>query len=186
METKIILGAALFLLSACGENSTASSEDIAQTNTNETTEAQHSDVVTSDVDLKTDQVGYDHSEFIGHQEYDPEKMKDWPSLTYRSDGYRPSAASEWVKVIYTPDKEFINTVLYWNVNDETPIEMELIEGEFINDEISGWSGKLKSPDGFFDYEFGIIEDRFNLIFDDEGRMQTFYAELSSQMDVWVD
>lgn len=177
MKAKIILGAALFLLCACGENSTVSSEDKAQTNTNEITESQEGDEVTSDEDLAIDETDYDHSEFIGHQEYDPEKMKDWPSHTYRSDGYRPSASSEWVKVIYTPDKEFINTVLYWNVNDETPIVMELIESEFIEDEISGWSGKLKSPDGFFDYEFGIMEDRFNLIFDDEGRMQTFYAEL---------
>ena len=177
MKTKIILGAALFLLYACGENSTVSSEDKAQTNTNEITESQEGDEVTSDEDLAIDEADYDHSEFIGHQEYDPELMKDWPSHTYRSDGYRPSASSEWVKVIYTPDKEFINTVLYWNVNDETPIEMELIESEFIEDEISGWSGKLKSPDGFFDYEFGIMEDQFNLIFDDEGRMQTFYQEL---------
>ena len=176
MKTKIILGAALFLLYACGENSTVSSEDKAQTNTNEITESQEGDEVTSDEDLAIDEADYDHSEFIGHQEYDPELMKDWPSHTYRSDGYRPSASSEWVKVIYTPDKEFINTVLYWNVNDETPIVMELIESEFIEDEISGWSGKLKSPDGFFDYEFGIMEDRFNLIFDDEGRMQEFFAE----------
>lgn len=177
MKTKIILGAALFLLYACGENSTTSSEDQAQPDPSEKTEAQNAEALSSEEDLVIDEADYDHSEFIGHQEYDPELMKDWPSHTYRSDGYRPSAASEWIKVIYTPDRAFINTVLYWNVNNETPIEMKLIESEFIEDEISGWSGKLKSTDGFFDYEFGIMEDQFNLIFDDEGRMQTFYQEL---------
>jgi hypothetical protein len=177
MKTTVILGAAFFLLCACGENSTYSSEDNGQTKTNETTENQEGDETTSGEDLAMNEADFDHSEFIGHQKYDPQKMKDWPARTYRSDGYRPSAASEWIKVIYTPDNEFINTVLYWNVNDETPIVMKLIESEFIEGEISGWSGKVKSPDGFFDYEFGIIEDQFNLIFDDEGRMQTFYQEL---------
>jgi hypothetical protein len=168
MKQKIILGATLFFLYACGGST---EEQVSQANTETSTE------VASEESGAVNEADYDHPEILGHEEYDPEKMKDWPARTYRSDGYRPSAASEWIKVIYTPDNEFINTVLYWNINDETPIVMELIESEFIEDEISGWSGKLKSPDGFFDYEFGIIEDRFNLIFDDEGRMQTFYQEL---------
>jgi hypothetical protein len=162
MKHKIILGTMLFFVAACGEN--------LENNTSET------DINANTQEL-IDESELDHPTLLGHHEYDPEKMKDWPARTYRSDGYRPSAASEWIKVIYTQDGEFINTVLYWNVNNETPIVMELIESELIDDEITGWSGKVKSPDGFFDYEFGIIEDQFNLIFDDEGRMQTFYQEL---------
>ena len=165
MKTKIILGAALLSLYSCGENQKPQVE--------ENTE----DTELFDENQDVNEADYDHSEFIGHQEYDPELMKAWPSQTYRSDGYRPSASSEWIKVIYTPDRAFINTVLYWNVNNETPIEMKLMESEFIADEINGWSGVVKSPDGFFEYEFGIISDQFNLIFDDEGRMQTFYQEL---------
>ncbi|MCC5923061.1 MAG: hypothetical protein JJT77_04675 [Crocinitomicaceae bacterium] len=150
-KRNLIYGLMLTLLTACGERLDETPITIQETNENSSEEP------------------------VG--QIDLEAMKDWPSQTYRSDGYRPSAASEWIKVIYTPDGKLINTILYWNVNDETPIEMKLIESEFIEGEISGWSGKLKSPDGFFDYEFGVIADQFNLVFDDEGRMQEFYQEL---------
>jgi hypothetical protein len=176
MKRNIVLGMTALLLFSCGENaeSTEKKEDNGEVQTEETQTAETE--TTNENDL-IDEAEFDHSEFIGTEDYDPEKMKDWPSQTYRSDGYRPSAASEWIKVIYTPDNEFINTVLYWSTNNDTPIVMVLIESEFQDGEISGWTGKLKSTDGFFDYEFGIIEDRFNLIFDDEGRMQEFIAEL---------
>lgn len=108
--------------------------------------------------------------------FDLEKMKEWPTQTYRSDGYRPSVASEWIKVVYSPDQTTINLILYWSSNNETPIELELIESKFENGEDTGWAGIVKSTDGFFEYGFGIVEDRFNLIFDDEGRMQEFIAE----------
>lgn len=170
MKHKLMLGTVFFILFSCGEKSSTSTELI-----EENQEMLDEDSLKHIEEFN--ESDYDHSEFLGHQDYDSEIMKDWPAQTYRSDGYRPSAASEWIKVIYTPDREFINTVLYWNVNNETPIEMKLIESQFEEGEISGWSGVLKSPDGFFEHGFGIIEDRFNLVFDDDGRMQTFYQEL---------
>lgn len=163
MKRKIILGLIAMMLFSCGENQVKTKDKEQQDD-----KKQVDQIINKEVD---------HSEFIGNESYDQEKMKNWPSQTYRSDGYRPSATSEWIQVIYTPDKAFINTILYWNTNDDTPIEMELIESKFEEGEISGWTGVVKSTDDFFEYGFGIIEDRFNLIFDDEGRMQEFLLEL---------
>lgn len=183
MKRNIIIGLTVFLFFSCGGNTESKTEENGTENQIETKDNESSEQtdesgeLVEEAKVMTEESEAEHSEFIGHENYDPEKMKDWPSHTYRSDGYRPSVTSEWIKVIYTPDNELINTVLYWSTNDDTPMEMEIIDSEFQEGEISGWTGTLKTTDGFFEYGFGIIEDRFNLIYDDEGRMQEFFLEM---------
>ncbi|TVQ65304.1 MAG: hypothetical protein EA360_10135 [Balneolaceae bacterium] len=119
---------------------------------------------------------YDHSEYIGIMEYDAEKMAEWPSVAYRSDGFRPGIASEWIRVIYTPDREFIAAILYWNVPDEEPLAADLIETQWEEGEISGWTGTLGFSDDSHRYGFGIIEDRFTLLDEETGLFQEFFLE----------
>lgn len=119
---------------------------------------------------------FDHSEYIGIMQYDEEMMREWPHVTYRSDGFRPGMASEWIRVIYTPDREFIAAVLYWNMADEEPLAAELVGTEWIEDEISGWTGRLRFSSETPLYGFGIIEDRFTLLDEETDLFQEFFLE----------
>lgn len=173
----IVLGLISLVMFSCGEKKEEKKEN-KETTESAASEEEEMDDETGMMDESEimDESAFDHSEHIGGTDYDAEKMKDWPSQIYRCDGYRPSMASEWIKVIYTPDNDFINTILYWNVNDETPIVLDLIESEYEEGEISGWTGVVKSPDGKEEWGFGMIEDRFNLTYGEEGPFQEFYAE----------
>ena len=120
---------------------------------------------------------FGHSEYIGIMQYDEKLMNEWPHVTYRSDGFRPGMASEWIRVIYTPDREFIAAVLYWNVADEEPLAADLVGTEWIENEISGWTGTLRFSTEDPLYGFGIIEDRFTLLDEETDLFQEFFLEV---------
>jgi len=100
---------------------------------------------------------------------------DYVTFTFRSDGFRPGLASEWIEVILVPDDNIIHSISYWSTANDDKIAITVIEQEFFIDEISGFGGKIRFRTGDI-YEFGMIEDRFNLL-DDYGLFQEYFLEL---------
>ncbi len=94
---------------------------------------------------------------------------------YRSDGFRPNMASEWVQVRTNSDMNKILEVLYWNVQDENKMKLEIVSQEFSSGEISGYTGEVRFPNEKETVGFGMIEDRFNLTPKGE-KMQEFFYE----------
>lgn len=84
------------------------------------------------------------------------------TLTYRSDGYRPGIASEWISVKTGANDQNILEIAYWNSNDENKTIFEIVSQKFVDGEISGYSGELRFPGDTEATGFGIIEDRFNM------------------------
>jgi hypothetical protein len=93
---------------------------------------------------------------------------------YRSDGFRPGLVSEWIEVHYEPGNK-IGRILYWNTQDEKPIELKINKQEYIAGEITGYTGELQFPDDEDKYGFGILEGEFKLTYPDK-RMQEFEYE----------
>ncbi|GEM_PF-6571524 len=119
---------------------------------------------------------------IVHQE-DREMISDDSDVTitnqlFRSDGFRAGISSEWIEAEINSELNYILNIEYWNTNDEKPLQFEIISQEYFNDEIAGYSGTLKIPGDDSIFEFGLIEERFNLLYND-GLFQEFYFE-------WVD
>lgn len=100
---------------------------------------------------------------------------DYLTLTFRSDGFRPGLASEWIEVTLNPEENIIHSISYWSTANDDKIAIIVIEQEFFVDEISGYTGKIRFRTGDM-YEFGMIEDRFNLL-DDYGLFQEYFLEL---------
>ncbi len=94
---------------------------------------------------------------------------------YRSDGFRPNMASEWVQIRTNSDMSKILEVLYWNVEDENKIKLEIVSQEYSEGEISGYTGEVRFPNDSETVGFGMIEDRFNLTPKGE-KMQEFTYE----------
>ncbi|AFM05948.1 hypothetical protein Fleli_3632 [Bernardetia litoralis DSM 6794] len=95
---------------------------------------------------------------------------------YRSDGFRPNMASEWVQVRTNADMDKILEVLYWNVQDENKIKLEIVSQEYSEGEISGYTGEVRFPNDETTTDFGMIEDRFNLTPKGEKMQEFFYEE----------
>lgn len=94
---------------------------------------------------------------------------------YRSDGFRPNMVSEWVQIRTNSDMSKILEVLYWNVQDEKKVKLEIVSQEYSDGEISGYTGEVRFPNDSEIIGFGMIEDRFNLSPKD-GKMQEFTYE----------
>jgi hypothetical protein len=93
---------------------------------------------------------------------------------YRSDGFRPGLVSEWIEVHYQAGNK-IGKILYWNTQDENPIELKINKQEYVPGEISGYTGELQFPKDNDRYGFGILEGKFKLTHPDN-RMQEFEYE----------
>ncbi len=102
-----------------------------------------------------------------------ETMVEKIVVRYRSDGFYPGMASEWLEVTYNADFRLLQ-IDYWNTADETKQTLSILEQSFETGEISGYVGKLAFP-GQAPIAFGSIEDRFNLIHDGD-RFQEFELE----------
>lgn len=100
--------------------------------------------------------------------------QDVLTVRYRSDGFYPGIASEWLEVTYDSEAPTVLSVVYWSSDDETKQQMEILEQSFSAGEISGYSGKLAFP-GQDPIGFGSIEDRFNLVHPGD-RFQEFELE----------
>ncbi|MBC6995995.1 hypothetical protein QWY85_00785 [Neolewinella lacunae] len=103
-----------------------------------------------------------------------DESQDVLTVRYRSDGFYPGIASEWLEVTYDSETPTILSVVYWSSDDETRQEMEILEQSFSAGEISGYSGQLAFP-GQDPIGFGSIEDRFNFVHDGD-RFQEFELE----------
>ena len=84
-------------------------------------------------------------------------------------------ASEWVQVDYDNDTRKVNGIWYWNTADEKPQTLTILKQEYVDGEISGFTGELTFPGDKEKIGFGIIEDRFNLSYPD-GQFQEFEYE----------
>ncbi len=93
-----------------------------------------------------------------------EQTSESVTMTYRSDGFRPGLASEWISVKHAEvgGTQKIIEILYWSTADEKKIKAEIVSQKFVDGEISGYTGELRFPDDTEATGFGIIEDRFNL------------------------
>ena len=103
-----------------------------------------------------------------------EKDKNLTDI-YRSDGYRPNMVSEWIEVKVDQESHQLLEIWYWNVQNEEKVKLTIVDQEYVDDEISGYSGTLQFPDSSEKIGFGIIEDRFNLTWT-ENDLQEFIFE----------
>lgn len=99
--------------------------------------------------------------------------KEFSALVFRSDGFYPGIVSEWLEVVIDHEGNLIEKVYYWNNSDEEKQVLKIIGQEFFDDEISGYSGSLDLLGQIV--EFGMYEDRFNLVHD-EYSFQEFFLE----------
>ena len=96
-------------------------------------------------------------------------------VIYRSDGFHPGVASEWVQVAYNDERDQIIGIWYWSTADETKIPLKIIKVEFATGELGGVTGELSFTGDDEKIGFGMIEERFNFSFADE-RFQEFEYE----------
>lgn len=109
-----------------------------------------------------------------HQDVAPEQRAR--GTIYRSDGFRPGVASEFIQVAYNDDFDRIVGIWYWNNRDQNKIRLEIVNQEVITgDEISGAAGDLRFPGDSEVYGFGIVEGIFALT-DSNDRRQEFDYE----------
>lgn len=93
---------------------------------------------------------------------------------FRSDGFYNGIVSEWLKIDYTNEGK-LKTVWYWNVQDETPIQLKVSNIKTVGGEdVGGVSATVTFPVGDT-CELGIIEDKVTLIHDGD-RYQEFDIE----------
>lgn len=93
---------------------------------------------------------------------------------YRCDGFYNGIVSEWLKIDYTKEGK-LNTVWYWNVQDEKPIQLKVSNIKTVGgEEVGGVSATAKFPTGDA-VELGIMEDKVTLIHDGD-RYQEFELE----------
>jgi len=97
-------------------------------------------------------------------------------LTFRSDGVRPGLTSEWIELVVDVEENKIINMHYWSTANDSKSAVLVIEQDYFMDEISGFVGKIRFSSEDV-YEFGLIEDRFNLL-DDYGLFQEFFLELN--------
>lgn len=95
---------------------------------------------------------------------------------YRSDGFYPGIASEYVEVHLDPENHKVVELLYWNVSDEQRQPLAIVTQTYEAGEISGYTGTLRFPDETEAIPFGIIEDRFTLTHAGERFQEFFYEE----------
>ncbi|MEN9206508.1 MAG: hypothetical protein Q6K70_11940, partial [Thermostichales cyanobacterium DRC_bins_46] len=95
-------------------------------------------------------------------------------VLYRNDGFRPAIVSEWIQVHYEITHK-IAKILYWNTADESPVQLKILNQNYISGEISGYTGELQFPSDNSTYPFGILEGEFKLTHPDQ-RMQIFEYE----------
>ncbi|MCC5945309.1 MAG: hypothetical protein JJT94_10260 [Bernardetiaceae bacterium] len=98
------------------------------------------------------------------------------TTTYRSDGFRPGVASEWVAIKSDPEAFKIIEILYWSTADEDKIPLKIVKQEFSEGEISGYTGEVMFPNDTETVGFGIIEDRFNLSYSEDMFQEFLYEE----------
>jgi PBP1b-binding outer membrane lipoprotein LpoB len=86
------------------------------------------------------------------------------TITYRSDGFRPGVASEWVSVksVQVGDTQKITEMFYWSTADEKKMAFEIVSQKFTDGEISGYSGEVRFPGDKTTTKFSIMEDHFDL------------------------
>lgn len=86
------------------------------------------------------------------------------TITYRSDGFRPNLASEWVSVksVTAGDTQKITEMWYWSSADEKKMAFEIVSQKFTDGEISGYSGEVRFPGDKTTTKFSIMEDHFDL------------------------
>jgi hypothetical protein len=100
-------------------------------------------------------------------------------LIYRCDGFHPGVVSEWLQVAFSKDSNKIEGVWYWTAQDETPIQLNILEQEFTDGEISGYTATVNFPNSPEKIGLGLIEDKANLSFAD-GQFQEFEYESSTE------
>jgi hypothetical protein len=105
---------------------------------------------------------------------DHHTIVEFSNLLFRSDGFYPGIASEWIQVVVDPSNQKITSAVYWNTSDDIMQDIKLLNYDYIDDEISGYSGRLNLLGS--EVGFGMFEDRFNLVHDDE-RFQEFFLEI---------
>lgn len=152
-----LLFSTIFLLFACG-NSTEASSASSDTASTEATEvaAQASEPAASS------------------EEANDEDESETFTATYRSDGFYPGIASEWVAVTTDSETAAITKIEYWNTDDETKVSLRIIQQTYHDEGMPGYDGTLAFPDQD-PIGFGIVEDMFNLTHEGD-RFQQFIYE----------
>lgn len=112
---------------------------------------------------------------VEEQQESSQVEREIKTYVFRSDGFRPGIASEWIEL----DLDILNAeilrISYYSTEDEKPLEISIQSQTFYDDEIYGIVGTLLFPDDVSTIGFGLIEDRFILDYD-EFLTQEFYWE----------
>lgn len=96
------------------------------------------------------------------------------TAVYRSDGFYPGIASEWIAITTDSESAAIIKAEYWNTDDDAKVPLRIIEQTYHDEGMPGYDGTLAFP-GQDPIGFGIVEDLFNLTHDDD-RFQQFIYE----------
>ncbi len=94
---------------------------------------------------------------------------------YRSDGFYNGIASEWLQIAFTADG-VLESVRYWNTEDEKPVAFIISNFQKVEGEITGITATLQFPGATDAYQLGMVEGEVLLTHAD-GREQEFEYEM---------
>ena len=101
-----------------------------------------------------------------------EKTGESLTIIYRSDGFRPGLASEWISVksVEVGDTQKITEMWYWSTADEKKIPGKIVSQKFTSGEmISGYTGEVLFQEGGTPDGFSIMEDILSFGSNDNGQ-----------------
>ncbi len=94
---------------------------------------------------------------------------------YRCDGCSGGITSEYFQIEYNKDFDKVLNIWYWNTSDTKPMIVKIVEQEFVQGEISGFTMTINFPGSNDKYYLGLIEDHANLS-DDNGMFKEYILE----------
>ncbi len=115
------------------------------------------------------------SEAVAEDKEEAKKSDKPRGSIYRADGLRPGVASEWLQVAFSKDQNKIEGVWYWTTDDENKISLKILEQEFTEGEISGFTATVLFPGSPEKIGLGLIEGKANLSYAD-GKFEEFEYE----------
>jgi hypothetical protein len=150
MKKHYLALACAFALVACGnsEKETAS----------ENTETEVTEAVQEETPVEEEKV---------IEEVVDENMKPQGSI-FRCEGCAPGLDAEYYQVAFSKDGKKIVGLWTWEkMQFEKPgkkVKLKILSQEYVNGEISGFTGVFQTPNSSQKYDFGIVEDRFTVSF----------------------
>jgi len=94
---------------------------------------------------------------------------------YRCDGCSGGITSEYFQIELNKDYDKVVNIWYWNTTNAQPMIVKIVEQNYVEGEISGFTLTINFAGSKDKYYLGLIEDQANLS-DDNGMFKEYRIE----------